>query len=60
MTNAYIANQLVTLYDKDAVVTNLVDRIEWSIIPIVNCDGYVYTWTTNRLWRKNRYRTYLK
>jgi len=54
MTNAYIANQLVTLYDKDEFITSLVDRIEWSIIPIVNRDGYVYTWTTNRMWRKNR------
>jgi murein tripeptide amidase MpaA len=55
MTNAWIANQLVTLYGKDAQITNFVDNIEWTIIPIVNADGYVYTWTTDRMWRKNRY-----
>jgi hypothetical protein len=55
MTNAWIANQLVTLYGKDAQITNFVDNIEWTIIPIVNVDGYVYTWTTDRMWRKNRY-----
>jgi len=54
MTNAWIANQLVTLYGKDAQITNFVDNIEWTIIPVVNADGYVYTWSTNRMWRKNR------
>lgn len=29
-------------------------KIEFLIIPICNPDGYEYTWTTNRLWRKNR------
>ena len=33
---------------------NLIDRVEVIIVPIVNPDGYVYSWTHNRLWRKNR------
>ena len=24
------------------------------IMPVANPDGYIYTWTTNRFWRKNR------
>ncbi|KAG7173138.1 carboxypeptidase B-like [Homarus americanus] len=28
--------------------------IDAFIIPMANPDGYVYTWTTNRFWRKNR------
>jgi len=40
---------------QDAEVTRMVNTIEWTIIPIVNTDGYVYSWTNDRLWRKNRY-----
>lgn len=29
-------------------------QIELLIIPICNPDGYEYSWTQNRLWRKNR------
>jgi hypothetical protein len=32
----------------------LVDNVEFLIVPVVNPDGYVYTWTTDRFWRKNR------
>lgn len=32
----------------------LLDKYDFHIIPNVNPDGYVYTWTWNRLWRKNR------
>ncbi|ELR17113.1 zinc carboxypeptidase superfamily protein [Acanthamoeba castellanii str. Neff] len=54
MTNAYIANQLVSLYGKDDEVTKMVDEVEWTIFPVINADGYVYSWTTDRMWRKNR------
>jgi len=54
MAMCYIADRLVGEYDVDADVRAIVDRREIWIIPIVNPDGYVYTWTTNRLWRKNR------
>jgi len=54
MSGVYTAETLVTGYGVDPYVTRLVDAIDFWIIPVVNPDGYVYTWTTQRLWRKNR------
>ena len=33
---------------------NLISRYEVNIVPSVNPDGYEYSWTNDRLWRKNR------
>jgi carboxypeptidase A1 len=54
MTVAYIAQALLTNYTTNTDVKAIVDYFQWIIIPIVNGDGYVYTWTTDRMWRKNR------
>ncbi len=50
----YLAEYLVTNYDTDACLADLIDRTDFFLAPCVNPDGYVYTWTTDRLWRKNR------
>lgn len=50
----YIANYLVNNYDSDPCVKELVDRTNFYLAPCVNPDGYEYTWTNVRLWRKNR------
>lgn len=50
----YLANYLVNNYDSDPCVKELVDRTDFYLAPCVNPDGYEYTWTTQRLWRKNR------
>ncbi|KAF2451997.1 hypothetical protein P171DRAFT_401894 [Karstenula rhodostoma CBS 690.94] len=54
MTTEYFAWQLLTKYAFDATVKSLVDKYDYYIIPAVNPDGFVYTQTTDRLWRKNR------
>ena len=37
-------------------LTNIISNYNWVFIPLLNPDGYVYTWynKTTRLWRKNR------
>lgn len=53
MTVAFVANQLITNYGKNENITRIVDNFDWTIIPIVNGDGYIYT-QIDRMWRKNR------
>jgi extracellular matrix protein 14 len=59
-TANYIAYHLITSYGRDSVVTKLVDDFDWLFIPVLNVDGYVYTWEHDRLWRKNRQNTPLR
>jgi murein tripeptide amidase MpaA len=51
MTVAYLATQLLDGYASDPSV---LDDIEFVIVPVVNPDGFAYTWSDQRLWRKNR------
>jgi len=53
-TLIYVVLNLLELYETDGDARFLLDNIEWTIVPIVNVDGYIYTWTNQRLWRKNR------
>ncbi|XP_068222956.1 carboxypeptidase B1-like [Palaemon carinicauda] len=44
------------LIEKLAESPDLTQGIEWQIMPLLNPDGYAYSWTNDRLWRKNRAR----
>ena len=37
--------QLVDDYPSDPKVKELVDKYDWYLLPVVNPDGYSYTWT---------------
>lgn len=50
-TVLYFLNELVT---NSSVTNELLDKVDWVIVPNVNPDGYVYTHTEDRFWRKNR------
>ncbi len=54
MATTYFADQLAQEYATDNFTQTLLDIVDVYIVPIVNPDGYVYTHTTDRYWRKNR------
>jgi len=50
----YLMDRLIEEYDTDPFVKQLRDTYDWYFLPIVNPDGYAYTWSTDRMWRKTR------
>jgi hypothetical protein len=53
-TVVYIADRLLRNYTSDPRIQTIMDNVEFIIVPVVNPDGYIFSWTTDRLWRKNR------
>ncbi|TPX50565.1 hypothetical protein CcCBS67573_g10085 [Chytriomyces confervae] len=50
----FIMSELLTKYGKDSAITAALDEFDFTIVPVVNVDGYEFTHTSNRMWRKNR------
>ncbi|XP_030848349.1 carboxypeptidase B [Strongylocentrotus purpuratus] len=54
-TLMYMTNELLTnLANGNSQETNLLKEFDIYIVPSLNVDGYVYTHTDNRMWRKTR------
>jgi murein tripeptide amidase MpaA len=51
MSVVYLIFQLV---ERAALNNELLENLDWVIIPVVNPDGFVYSMNTERFWRKNR------
>jgi carboxypeptidase T len=49
-----IADRLVASYASDARIQRLLEADKLVIVPVVNPDGYRYSWDVDRYWRKNR------
>ncbi|XP_063626097.1 uncharacterized protein LOC134797683 isoform X2 [Cydia splendana] len=50
-TVTFFINQFAENFDEES---DDIKNTDWYFLPVVNPDGYEYTHTTDRLWRKNR------
>ncbi|KAI1497141.1 hypothetical protein F5X99DRAFT_397950 [Biscogniauxia marginata] len=53
----YVAWSFIRSIDKDPMVAKILQHFDLVFIPVLNPDGYEYTWEVDRLWRKTRQRT---
>ncbi|XP_071478539.1 carboxypeptidase B-like [Diadema antillarum] len=54
-TMIFLIKKLAESYDDgDPLVRAMLDTHDWYIVPVLNPDGYSYTWKNDRMWRKNR------
>ncbi len=54
MVTTCVADRLVREYDDNPAIRDFVDHTELWVVPVVNPDGYQYSWSSDRYWRKNR------
>ena len=57
---SYLLWSVITSYDKEPMITKLLEHFDIVFIPVLNPDGYEYTWQTDRLWRKSRQQTKMR
>lgn len=50
----YLTDTLIDKIKNEPAYGNLMQRAALYVVPSLNPDGYVHTWTNNRYWRKNR------
>ncbi len=53
MTVTYLASRLVDEYGTNPQVTDILNTARIIVVPVVNPDGYAYSWSNERFWRKN-------
>ena len=56
----YLLWSVLTSYDKEPMISKLLEHFDIVFIPVLNPDGYEYTWQTDRLWRKSRQQTKMR
>ncbi|KAL2087439.1 hypothetical protein ACEWY4_016267 [Coilia grayii] len=50
----WLVDHCITQYEANRDITEILNSMDIYVLPMMNPDGYEYTWTAQRMWRKNR------
>ncbi|XP_077411137.1 carboxypeptidase A6 [Vanacampus margaritifer] len=50
----WFVKEALNSYRYDSAMRRLLNQINFYIMPVFNVDGYHFSWTTDRFWRKTR------
>ncbi|XP_043558929.1 carboxypeptidase B-like isoform X1 [Chiloscyllium plagiosum] len=54
----WFVKEAIRTHGTDSLLNCLLNELDFLVIPVLNVDGYVYSWTEDRLWRKTRSRNF--
>lgn len=54
MVTMCLVDALIRDRERDPLVAQIAEGLRVVVVPVANPDGYVYTWSDDRMWRKNR------
>ncbi|XP_048455159.1 carboxypeptidase O [Rhincodon typus] len=49
----WFVREVLETYTADPQTDRFLQHIDFYVLPVLNIDGYIYSWTTDRLWRKS-------
>ncbi|KAJ1186825.1 hypothetical protein NDU88_003605 [Pleurodeles waltl] len=50
----WFVKEILANRHSDSKLNKVLQAVDFYIVPVLNIDGYIYSWTKDRLWRKSR------
>ncbi|NWR72365.1 CBPO Carboxypeptidase, partial [Centropus unirufus] len=50
----WFVKEILQNYKSDPRIKRFLENLDLYVLPVLNIDGYIYSWEKERLWRKNR------
>nr|XP_027797860.1 carboxypeptidase O [Marmota flaviventris] len=50
----WFVKEILQNYKDNPRINRFLRNLDFYVLPVLNIDGYIYSWTTDRLWRKSR------
>ncbi|NWZ89975.1 CBPO Carboxypeptidase, partial [Nesospiza acunhae] len=50
----WFVKEILQNYKTDPKISRFLQNLDFYVLPVLNIDGYIYSWEKDRLWRKSR------